>query len=52
MPLTAAALQFPARHPAVTCVLVGARSPEEVRANVEAFEQKVPEALWGENPPG
>lgn len=51
VPLTAAALQFPPRHPAVTCVLVGARSPEEVRANVEAFEQEVPEALWEELSP-
>ena len=30
VPLRAAALQFPTRHPAVTCVLAGARSPAEI----------------------
>ena len=30
VPLTAAAMQFPARHPAVETVLVGARSAQEV----------------------
>ena len=38
VPLTAAAVQFPARHPAVETVLVGARSAREVRANADAFE--------------
>jgi D-threo-aldose 1-dehydrogenase len=50
VPLSAAALQFPLRHPAVTCVLVGVRSPEEVRANVAAFEQEITAALWAELP--
>jgi D-threo-aldose 1-dehydrogenase len=46
--LVAAALQFPARHPAVASVVVGARSPEEVDANVDAFVHPVPDALWQE----
>jgi D-threo-aldose 1-dehydrogenase len=40
---TAAALQFPLTHPAVKRVLVGARSPGELRADVEAFEAKLPD---------
>ncbi|MGI8332463.1 aldo/keto reductase [Actinomadura scrupuli] len=48
VPLRAAALQFPLRHPAVTAVLAGCRSPEEVDDNVEMFRRPVPEALWAE----
>lgn len=40
---TAAALQFPLTHPAVKRVLVGARSPAELRADVEAFAAKLPD---------
>jgi D-threo-aldose 1-dehydrogenase len=46
--LPAAAMAFARRHPAVTCLLVGARSSEEVAANVEAFGRPVPDALWSE----
>lgn len=48
VPLTAAALQFPARHPAVSRVLTGARSVDELRANVAAAAHPIPEALWAE----
>lgn len=48
VPLRAAALQFPLRHPAVANVLVGCRSPEEVDDNVEMFALPIPEALWDE----
>jgi D-threo-aldose 1-dehydrogenase len=44
--LTAAVIAFPLRHPAVTCVLVGARSAAEVAVDVADFTQPVPEALW------
>jgi D-threo-aldose 1-dehydrogenase len=44
--LATAATAFALRHPAVTCVLLGARSPAEVRADVEAAATPVPEALW------
>lgn len=44
----AAAMAFPRRHPAVTCVLVGARSPEEVAEDVAGFEQPIPDELWEE----
>ncbi len=46
VPLRAAALQFPLQHPAVTCVLSGARSPEEIRDNAALFATEIPPALW------
>ena len=44
--LRAAALQFPLRHPAVTCVLVGARSPAEVDEAAAQLAAPLPEELW------
>jgi D-threo-aldose 1-dehydrogenase len=44
--LTAAALRFPARHPAVTATLVGARSAAEVEQNLALAATDIPEALW------
>jgi D-threo-aldose 1-dehydrogenase len=46
--LLAAALQFPARHPAVHTVLVGARSDAEVTADADAFRRRLPDALWAD----
>jgi D-threo-aldose 1-dehydrogenase len=46
--LSAAALQFPWRHPAVTSVIVGARTPAEVVANATSGTTAVPEELWAE----
>jgi D-threo-aldose 1-dehydrogenase len=46
--LPAAALQFPLRHPAVTTVLVGCRTPGEVAENVRLAGIDLPDALWGE----
>lgn len=46
VPLAAAALQFPQRHPAVTAVVVGASSPDELRQNIAWYEQEIPEGLW------
>jgi D-threo-aldose 1-dehydrogenase len=48
VPLRAAALQFPLRHRAVTSVLVGCRSPQEVDDNVAMLHHAIPEALWQE----
>jgi D-threo-aldose 1-dehydrogenase len=48
IPLRAAALQFPYRHSAVKSVLIGARSPEEVRDCVEMARLPIPDALWAE----
>jgi D-threo-aldose 1-dehydrogenase len=43
-----AAIAFPLRHPAVACVLVGARSPQELAADVGGCVRAVPDALWEE----
>ena len=48
VPLRAAALQFPQRHPAVRSVLIGSRSPEEVRDCVEMAGLPIPDELWAE----
>ncbi|WP_369074165.1 hypothetical protein [Microbispora sp. CSR-4] len=48
MPLPAAALRFPHRHPAVTTILIGARSAEEVREDLDLAATPVPEELWRE----
>jgi D-threo-aldose 1-dehydrogenase len=48
VPLAAAAVACPRRHPAVRAVLVGARSPDEVAEDVAAFERPIPDALWDE----
>ncbi|MFJ5846777.1 aldo/keto reductase [Streptomyces sp. NPDC092903] len=46
VPLTAAAVQFPALHPAVTSVVLGCRSAGEVTANAAAARFPVPGELW------
>jgi D-threo-aldose 1-dehydrogenase len=48
VPLKAAALQFPLRHPAVACVLTGARSEAELTESLALLDVEVPEALWAE----
>lgn len=48
VPLPAAALRFPHRHPAVTTVLIGARSAGEVREDLDLAATAVPEGLWTE----
>ncbi len=46
VPLAAAALQFPLAHPAVACVIPGARSVGEVEQNVALLARPLPAALW------
>ena len=48
VPLAAAAIQFPLRHPAVTSILIGARTPEEIAEDVRLLDHPVPEELWSE----
>jgi D-threo-aldose 1-dehydrogenase len=48
VPLAAAAVQFPLRHPTVATVLVGCRTPGEVAQDVELSKLEVPDALWSE----
>ncbi len=46
--LTAAALQFPLRHPAVTTVLTGSRNKTELLSNIVDFDSQIPESIWEE----
>lgn len=48
VPLAAAALQFPYRHPAVTSVVLGARSAREITENVDHAAREIPQELWDE----
>lgn len=48
VPLAAAALQFSASHPAITSVVVGCRSVQEVEENTHLIKLPIPSALWQE----
>ena len=48
VPLRAAALLFPLRHPAVSAIVVGARSPDEVTADLADLDTAAPDELWAE----
>lgn len=51
VPLLAAALQWPSRHPAVASCAPGPRTPEEARSNAAAATADLPDALWAELEP-
>jgi D-threo-aldose 1-dehydrogenase len=46
VPLAAAALQFPLRHPAVDSVVVGAVEPGQIAEALRLLATPVPDALW------
>ncbi|WP_136683926.1 aldo/keto reductase [Falsirhodobacter xinxiangensis] len=48
VPLAAAAIRFPMRHPAVTCVVIGAKTAAQLRQNVEWFDTDLPDAIWAD----
>jgi len=48
VPLAAAAIQFPAFHPAVISVVPGARTAGEMELNMKLYEQAIPAALWSD----
>ena len=48
VPAAAAALRHVLRHPAVTAAVVGARTPDEIRADAGYLGLPIPEALWAE----
>ncbi|WP_062214132.1 aldo/keto reductase [Streptomyces sp. NBRC 109706] len=48
VPLAAAAIQFPWRHPAVGAVVLGARNAREVTENAAHAAVEIPEELWRE----
>ena len=46
IPLLAASLQWPTRHPQVATAIPGARTPSEAVANAKAAKADIPEAFW------
>jgi D-threo-aldose 1-dehydrogenase len=48
VPLGAAAIQFPLRHPGVTSVVVGARTARTITTSADWFETQIPDALWAD----
>ena len=46
VPLGAAALQFPASHPAIATVLMGIGSSDELAQNLDWARRALPSALW------
>ena len=48
VPLKAAAIQFPAFHPAVRSILTGARTVHELDENVAMSRVRIPPGLWDE----
>ena len=48
VPVAAAALRYVLRNPAVTAAVVGARTPEEIRADAGYLGFPIPDALWAE----
>jgi len=52
VPLRTAAVQFPLRAEAVSSIVVGARTPEEIDALIESVHSEVPDGFWQEIAPG
>lgn len=48
VPLNAAAVQFVNAHPAITSMVIGADSPEQVTANLKTLEASIPAAFWAD----
>ena len=46
VPLIAAAVQFPMRHPAVTSVITGPRNVSELQTYIDGFDFPIPESVW------
>jgi D-threo-aldose 1-dehydrogenase len=48
VPLAHAAMAFPLGHPAVSSIVLGAVTPEEVARNLRGFADEIPAALWSD----
>ena len=48
VPLPAAALLFPLRHPAVSTVIPGVLGPDQVAQTRALFLHRIPEAVWSD----
>ncbi|MGO2772498.1 MAG: aldo/keto reductase, partial [Brachybacterium tyrofermentans] len=40
------AIRYPLRHPAISSVVLGMRTADQVRQNIERIDQVIPEELW------
>jgi D-threo-aldose 1-dehydrogenase len=48
VPLQAAAMQFVVAHPAIASLVVGARSPQQIKQSIGWFDTAIPAGLWSE----
>jgi D-threo-aldose 1-dehydrogenase len=48
VPILAAAVQYPFCHPAVSAVVVGARTPDEITDSAEFLSYEIPPAFWAD----
>jgi len=48
VPVAAAAMRFPLRHPAVAAVVVGCHTAAQVRHNRALFDRAIPAGLWAD----
>jgi len=48
VPLAAAAMRYPLRHPAIRSIVIGCHTAEQVRHDTALFNQPIPAALWEE----
>ena len=48
IPLQAAAVQFPLRHPAISSVGIGARNATQSKENVDFLTWSIPDLVWNE----
>ena len=48
VPLATAALHFPLFHPAISCVIPGARTAAEIDRSFETYSKTIPDVLWAE----
>ncbi len=48
VPLAAAAIRFPMRHPAATCIVIGAKTAAQLKQNAEWFDTDLPDSIWAD----
>lgn len=48
VPLPAAAMQFPLRHPAITTVVTGVQNSAQLLQNIAWFDLPLPDGLWAD----
>jgi len=46
--IAGAAMHFPLRHKAITAIVVGAKTPEQIQQNIDLFNTPIAEEFWQE----